>query len=194
MPELDQATVEYRMHLYDSASVTDQLYDMGKLLFSEACERVHSLDEKSSRMAGYSGAIVGLLISTFTIWSPALAKWAVFVVAVGSLLGIVGGVIAIASGWPKNFAMPSDTDWLEEDGFENPDRLKRYHVASLHAAIASHDKQAQAKTVQLKRARICLCIMVGCLLLALGDATGRILKNPSRLPSAGAASTAFVAR
>lgn len=191
MPDLEQGIVEYRLQEYDAQGVTDQLYDMGKILFSESVERIHYIDEKSAKIAGYAGAIIGLLVSTFSVWRPAVSTWAVFVIGIGSLIGLAGGAIALASSWPRKFDLPSDTDWIEEDGLSDVDRLRRYHVASLHAAISSHDRIGRKKTILLKRSQLCLGITIVSLLLALGNASYRTVRHPSQPASARVASMAL---
>lgn len=178
MASLDHAKVEDMLQVYDSTKVTDELYGMGKLLMEECSARVERLDSKSSTIAGYSGAIIGLIVSTFPIWTSAADKWAIALVALGSLVGLIGGAIALWSSWPKTFLLPSDSDWFEEDGLKDPDRLKRYYISSLHISIASHEQVNAKKVCKIKVSQICLGVMVFCLLLGLANQTYRAMKHP----------------
>src|SRR5437899_734173 len=180
MAALDQQVVRSRMEAYDSTDVTDSLYDMGKILVNESTERFNRLDAKATRIAGYTGAIIGLMVSTFPIWTSAVAKWAVFLIAVGSLIGLVGGGIALVSTWPQKVLLPSDTDWLEEDGLQNPDRLKRYYVSSMHQVITSQEQVNAFKVQRIKAGQLCLALMILSLLAALGNATYRVIRWPSQ--------------
>jgi hypothetical protein len=177
---LEQSEVEARLQDYDSHKVTDELYDMGKTLMQECAERVHYLDSKSVTLAGYTGAIIGLMVSTFSLWSPILDKWAVLLVAAGSIAGLISAGLALLSTWPRKFLLPSDTDWLETDGFSDPDRLKRYYVSSMHISITSHEEINASKVSKVKAAQLCLAAMVFCLLVAMGDATYRVVMHPSQ--------------
>jgi hypothetical protein len=184
MAALEQADVEARLQDVESKGVTDTLYDMGKMLLDECSERVHYLDAKSVQLAGYTGAIIGLMVSTFPIWTSAVGRWAVVLVATGSLVGLAGGAMALASTWPSKFLLPSDTDWLEEDGFHDPERLKRYYISSLHIAISSHEQINASKVSKIKVAQACLGFLVLSLLVVLGNATYRTVRHPFQ-PSLG---------
>lgn len=184
MSTLDHAKVETMLEGYESPKVTDELYDMGKVLMEECASRVEYLDSKSAAIAGYSGAIIGLMVSTFPIWTSAVDKWAIVLVSFGSLIGLIGGAVALSATWPRTFLLPSDTDWLEEDGLTDPDRLKRYYVSSLHISIASHEQINTQKVSKIKKAQMCLAVMVFCLLLGLGNQTYRVMTRSSP-PSSG---------
>ena len=184
MAALTQADVENILESYESSGVTDVLYDMGKRLMDECAERIDYLDAKSGRIAGYAGAIVSLMVSTFPIWSSAVSQWAVLVAGAGMLVGITGGAFALASTWPGKFLLPSDSDWLEEDGLQDSDRLKRYYVASMHLTIGSHDREGAYKVAKLKKAQGCLAVMVLVLSIVFGNAIYRLAKQ-SFQPSSG---------
>ena len=189
MGTLDHSKVETMLQGYESSKVTDELYDMGKVLLEECSTRVEYLDSKAGRIAGYSGAIIGLMVSTFPIWTSAADKWAIGFVALGSLVGLIGGGVALSSTSPKTFLLPSDTDWLEEDGLNDPDRLKRYYVSSLHVSITSHEEINARKISKIKVAQKCLAVMVFCLLIGLGNQTYRFMRHSSQ-PSSGHAASA----
>ncbi len=178
MATLDQHAVEVLLQHYESTEVTVALYDMGQALMKECAERVHYLDAKSITIAGYIGAIIGLMVSTFPIWTSAVSRWAIILVALGSLAGLIGGGMALASTWPRKFLLPSDTDWLEEDGLADPDRLKRYYISSLHLAIVSHEEINAWKVSRIKTAQACLAIMILSLLVVLGNATYKATMHP----------------
>lgn len=178
MAAIEQSRVEEILVNYDSKEVTDQLYEMGKLLLDDCMQRVDQLDRKAVAIAGYTGAIIALMVSTFSIWTAGVDKWAIIFVAVGCLIGLVGGCMALASTWPQQFDMPSDSDWFEEAGLTNPDKLKRYHISSMHLSITSHEKVNARKVVKIKRSQICLSIMILLLLTVLSDATYRAITRP----------------
>jgi hypothetical protein len=178
MAPLRHEEVERLLRSYESNKVTDELYDMGKMLMEECSDRVSHLDSKSAKIAGYSGAIIALMISTFPIWTSAVDRWAVVWVGLGTLIGLIGAGIALASTWPQTLNLPSDSDWIEEDGLNDPDRLKRYYISSLHISIASHEAVNARKVFKIKCAQGCLAIMVLLLAVALGDASYKAAKRP----------------
>lgn len=53
-----------RLSSYENETTTDELYDFGKILVLEGVDRAHWLDSKAGILAGFSGAIVALLLST----------------------------------------------------------------------------------------------------------------------------------
>jgi hypothetical protein len=174
MAKLTNYEVQERLGLVDSEHVTEALYDMGKTLMGESGQRSDYLDAKSARIAGYIGAIVGLLVSTFPIWTSAIDRWAVFVATIGSLAGAVGGAIALYSMWPKKFLLPSDTDWLESDALGDPERLKKYYVSSMHLVITSQERVSDRRVSAIKSSQVCLALMVLSLFIVLVNASYRV--------------------
>jgi hypothetical protein len=125
------------------------------------------------------------MVSTFSIWTAGIDRWAIFFVALGCLVGLIGGYMALASTWPQKFDLPSDSDWFEENGLSDPDILKRYYVSSMHLSITSHEKVSAEKVSMIKRSQSCLAIMILLLLIVLGDATYRAITRPLSPPSSG---------
>jgi hypothetical protein len=187
MAALSQQEVENRLHSYDSNSVTDVLYDMGKTLMDECGQRIDYLDAKSARIAGYIGAIVGLMLSTFPIWTAAIDRWAVYVAAAGVSIGIVGAAAVLRSMSPAKLLLPSDSDWLELDGLKDSDRLKKYYISSMHLLIASQEKVGARKVLAIKLSQRCLTLMALSLLIVFGNATYKIATRSSQPPSDHAA-------
>jgi len=194
MGSLEHSKVEEMLQSYESTMVTDELYDMGKMLMEESSDRISHLDAKSAKVAGYTGAIIALMISTFPIWTSAVDRWAVSLAAIGSFIGLVGAGIALISTWPQSLDLLSDSDWLEEDGLKEPDRLKRYYISSLHLSIASHERVNSKKVSRIKRAQACLAAMVLLLSIVLGDATYKTVRPPVQPSSGRGVSGAFYLR
>jgi len=190
MASLDSPKVLALLQNYESTKVTDELYEMGKILMQEASERISLLDSKAVTVAGYTGAIIGLMVTTFPIWSSAVDKWAIGVAALGTLIGLIGGAMALEATWPKLLGLPSDTDWIEADSLHDPDRLKRHYIASLHLSIASHEEVNATKVASLKASQALLAVMVALLVIVLGNATYKAVRRPSQPASGQAGSTA----
>src|SRR5579863_9236398 len=132
------------------------MFDMGKTLMSECGQRVDYLDAKAARLAGYAGAMVGLMLSTFPIWTSAIGRWAIFVAAAGMLAGAASAVSVIHSMWPAKLRLPSDSDWLESDAIDDADRLKKYYISSMHLVVRSQEPVAAGKVSAIKRSQCCL--------------------------------------
>jgi len=183
MAALTEYEARKRLEAVESKEVTDAMYDMGKTLMSECGQRVDYLDAKSARIAGYIGAIVGLMISTFPIWTSAIGRWALFVAALGVLAGTTGAVIAIRSMWPEKLRLPSDSDWLESDASKDADMLKKYYVSSIHILMRSQEAIASRKVSAIKRSQSCLAVMALAMLVVFANATYRVAIHSSQRPS-----------
>jgi hypothetical protein len=181
--ELTQDDVSKRLISYDSPNITDSLYSMGIMLLNECAERVRTLDSKATTIISYTGAIIGLMMSTFPIWTSAVDRWAIFAALVGALFGLLGAASGFWATYLTEFSMPSDSDWIEKDGLQDQDRLKRYYIASIHLAIQSHEMALHSKTRRVKIAQTCLFLMVVSISIALGNATLKATARPSRLSS-----------
>jgi hypothetical protein len=177
--KLTHYEVQERLQSFESKDVTESIYDMGKTLMDEGSRRLDYLDAKSARIAGYIGAVVGLLVSTFPIWTSAIDRWAVFVAALGCLVGAIGGAVALYSMWPGKFFLPSDTDWLESDALGDSERLKKYYVSSMHLVITSQETVNARKVSAIKSSQLCLALMILSLFIVLGNATYKVATRTS---------------
>lgn len=173
MATLTEFEVRERLQASESQGVIDTIYDMGKTLMSECGQRIDYLDAKTARLAGYAGAMVGLMLSTFPIWTSAISRWAVMVAAAGILAGTVGAISVIHSMWPAKLRLPSDSDWLESDALDDADRLKKYYISSIHVLVHSQEPVAAYKVSAIKRSQCCLALMALAMLVVFANATYR---------------------
>lgn len=192
MATLTEHEVRERLQASESQEVIDTMYDMGKTLMSECGQRIDYLDAKAARIAGYAGAMVGLMVSTFPIWTSAISRLAVVIAAAGMLAGTVGAISVIHSMWPAKLRLPSDSDWLESDALDDAGRLKRYYVSSIHVLVSSQEPVAARKVSAIKRSQCCLALMALAMLIVFANATYRVTHS-SRQPSGRAVSAASAA-
>jgi hypothetical protein len=177
MATLTEHEVRERLEVSESTDVIDIMYDMGKTLMSECGERIDYLDAKAARIAGYAGAMVGLMVSTFPIWTSAISRWAVILAAVGMLAGTVAAISVIHSMWPAKLRLPSDSDWLESDALDDANRLKKYYISSIHLLVSSQEPVAVCKVSAIKRSQCCLALMALAMLIVFANATYRVTRS-----------------
>ena len=106
------AEVTERLSKYGNAETTNELYDFGKLLLEEEVDRAHWLDAKAGVIAGFSGAIVTLLLSMFPMWKAALE-------VVPSIFRVLvfAGIICLLLASISSFLslMVQKFEWVNED-------------------------------------------------------------------------------
>lgn len=140
----------------------------------EGVERAHWLDSKAGVLAGFSGAMVALLFSTFSNWktnlesAPVVFSLAVFVgiacLLAASLCSLLGLVV-------RKFEWLDEKDvWFAKEYLEFPDQLRRYYLLAMYRASYSHDIANRKKSNCLTVAQVLLIIggsLLSCTLLAL---------------------------
>jgi hypothetical protein len=155
---------------YPSAT-TDELYTFGLEMVKEASERYQRYDEKATKIAGYAGAIVALLVSEFSKWSGAIDWWAMPFVFGAALLGLISAALGLSAISLREIESYSPRDWIREDQLANPDRLRRYHILTMYVARQSFIVQSQHKSKRVRQAQWTLVAAGTILLFALLDAS-----------------------
>lgn len=154
---------------YTDTKTTDELYEFGKMLLLEGIDRQHWIDSKAGTVAGFSGAIVALLLSTASSWKPSLMTLAVefrWTVLVGIGFILLAGLLAFLGFFSRTFIwIDEKKDWFDKDYLDYPDQLKRFHVLAMYNATTSHSKVNAKKMTCLTWAQITL--LIGGALLAI---------------------------
>lgn len=126
------AEVTERLSKYGNAETTNELYDFGKLLLEEGVDRAHWLDAKAGVIAGFSGAIVTLLLSMFPMWKAALeVVRSIFRVLVfaGIICLLLASISSFLSLMVQKFEwVDEDKVWLAPEYLNFPDLLRRYYL------------------------------------------------------------------
>ncbi len=93
-PSPDLVDITKQVSSYTEKETTNELYDFGKMLLLENVDRQHWIDSKAGTVAGFSGAIVALLLSTSSSWKRALTPLPVelrFAVFIGIVFILLAG-------------------------------------------------------------------------------------------------------
>jgi hypothetical protein len=170
-PSPDLVDITKQVSSYTEKETTNELYDFGKMLLLENVDRQHWIDSKAGTVAGFSGAIVALLLSTSSSWKRALTPLPVelrFAVFIGIVFILLAGLLAFLAFFSRTFMrIDEKKEWLDKDYFEYPDLLKRFYVLTMYNATASHSKVNDTKMKWLSRAQTTLLIGGGCLAVPL---------------------------
>lgn len=156
-------------HSKAASEVTNEIYDFGKMLVSEAVARVSRLDTKAASVAAYAIGMITLLVSTSSVWASRIQiVWLPIFVGGIAFLSAVFGVIALTL---KKFEWFSDNDWLRADCMQNVNDLKSYRVLSMLVVIDSWQAVAREKSLWIKSAQFGLLVAALLLVICLLDAT-----------------------
>ena len=162
---LDEAEVRNRLVLAKgNPAVVDELYNFGLLLLKEAAEDIRRLDTKAAAMAGYSGAVVTVLISSVSLWRGLLSPFATLFVFIAGLVAIVAVVMGVRVMALRRFDWFSADEWLEAGCLSDIEKLKRYRVLATWQAWNSHKDAHSQKALLLRRTQWAL-VSTGILLL-----------------------------
>lgn len=165
------AEIKDRLASYEDPKTTEDLYDFGEMLINEGVERAHWLDLKAGVLAGFSGAIVALLLSTFSNWKSALQS-----LPNGFGLIVFAGILCLlcASLWSlfglgvRKFEWLDEKDiWLAKEYLDFPDQLRRYYILAMYRVSVSHDVANRKKSSCLTIAQSLLITGGSLLALAL---------------------------
>jgi hypothetical protein len=162
--QLSEAEVEGRLRSYQSDSTTDELYSFGLGMVQEAIERYHRYDSTATKIAGYSGAVVALLISQLSEWRKSLDWWVVLVLFSAALMALAAAGLGLRAIALREIPWYSPRDWFREEFLENSNNLRRYHILCMYEIRQLYIKECGRKA-RLVRAAQWTLLAAGLLLL-----------------------------
>lgn len=163
---LSNQEMKGRLASYELPEVTNELYSFGSMLVSEIVDRVHKAEAKAGTLAGYSGAILALIVSTFSLWNGhfhAAEKGAMYGAA---FMAFVSQMCALWALKIDKFNWFSDNDWLRGECLSDVEALRKYHLLTMHTVIVSHGEAAERKSNRIALAQRFL-LVTGVFLLAV---------------------------
>lgn len=155
---LDDREVNDRLCSYENAETTKDLYEFGNMMVSGLVDVNHHLDSKGSTLAGYSTAIVALLVSTSPFWRPVFDQWEFVTVLAAAFCAMLASGCSLKAASLYTFSWFSDDEWLHTKYLEDPETLRRYRVLTMHNVVASHRTIADRKSNWLQAAQWGLAI------------------------------------
>ena len=150
---LDEAEVKRRLGSYYDTGVTDELYDYGKLVFTETKDRFKLLESKAMGIAAYAIGMITLLASTSTLWKNSLTNRDLVLLALVGLAAVVSAFSAILSLRLREMELPSQDEWLNQETLDDREQLRRYHLLSLWGTINSYRDISEFKAERIQTAQ-----------------------------------------
>jgi len=164
MRKLKEAELRERLKSYDDPTITDHLYDFGKMLVSEVIERNNRLETKAGSIAAYSIGLITLLASTYSIWKGRVSTVGILIGCCAAFTATVLTVWAIKLQW---YEAPSQNDWFNGDVLDNREDLRKYHLITLLGVFDCHEAAADKKARRVGWAQLALFTAAGSIFLSL---------------------------
>jgi hypothetical protein len=157
-----------RLEKYEDPQVTNELYDFGSKMVRAAIDRLNALDTKVGIFAGFAGAMIVVVVSTFSSWKDLIKDWPIASIFLFS--GIVALLLAAGSALiglrVRTFEGLHERDlWFASEYFQHPDRLRRYYLIGMYRTVVSHNKINDQKAAMLRLTE--RLVVAGALLLAI---------------------------
>jgi hypothetical protein len=176
---------------YQETTTTGQLYELSRYLLEEVVERVSRLDASASQLASFAGAILALMLSTYSTWHDPIANSRGLIGLV--LIAVLG--LALAGWYAFKAIRVAHFDWISDraivfpaDLLEYPDQLQRYHILAIYRSVLSHEEISQKKARCIFVSQKCFisgaAFLAICLLIILAKpwAHGLLTWLDNRLP------------
>lgn len=157
-----------RLEKYEDPRITHELYEFGSELVRDAHDRVNWLDTKAGIFAGFAGAMIVVVVSTFSSWKDLVKDWPL--ASIFLFLGIIILLLAAGSSLTglrvRTFEGLDEKDlWFASEYFKQPDRLRRYYLVGMYRTVVSHNKINGQKARMLRITE--RLVVAGALLLAI---------------------------
>jgi hypothetical protein len=137
-----------RLSAYTDPEVTKELYDFGSQLLGERRDRTNWIDTKSGAFAGFAGALIVIIVSTFSGWKELAKEWAgapIFLF-LGLIALLLAALCAIQALRARRFQELEEKDlWFAKEYFDYPDQLRRYYLIGMYRSVVSHDINNEKK-------------------------------------------------
>lgn len=143
---LETSEVKKRIESYNSPETTNELYSFGYMLVAEAVDRIHKMESKAGTLAGYSGAILALIISTFSLWHGYFQTPERVAMYCAALTVFLAEGCALWALKVSEYNWFSDNEWLRAERLSDAEALRKYHILTMHTAFASHRAVAEEKS------------------------------------------------
>jgi len=175
--QLSEEEVKQILDVGPRAEIMKELYSFGFEMVKEASERYHRYDSKATKIAGYAGAIVALLVSEFSIWGGAVDAWAVPVVLGAALLALVSAALGLTAISLREIQTYSPHDWIRKEVLDDPQRLRNYSIRTMYRVRQSYIAQCHGKASRIRWAHWTLFVAGTFLLVALIDGSVRRMRG-----------------
>ena len=165
--QLNEDEVRRRLKLCKDAKIADELYEFGERLLNYRIDISHRLDSKAAAMAGYAGAVLTVLLSTYGNWKGAVGQIGFLIMALAGIAVFFAGASAITAMRLRDFLWFTQDEWLKEELMANPIQVKGYRVLTLWGVLSSYENICAQKAARLRCAQSTLFVAGALLLSAL---------------------------
>jgi len=192
---VDIDTIELR--IFDPATsegTVEELYRFGLALFSEGLHRSSELDRKLTTVLGWAGATLAFLLLNHSKAQQfgAPGKVALLIATLAAFAALLLAAFALKTRlWPA----PSEKDWFKAELWDDPSRMKRYHVISLLLVHQTTVKNVKRKATCLRWTEMLLPVgglATASILLFSSTASWDCFFGTSPAPVAGCLALALV--
>jgi len=143
-----------RLKKYEDPQVTNELYEFGSQLTRDAIDRVNWLDTKAGIFAGFTGAMIVVVVSTFSSWKDLVKDWPIAssFLFFGIISLLLGAGFALMGLRVRKFEGLDEKDlWFASEYFQHPDQLRRYYLIGMYRTVVSHNNINDQKATMLMR-------------------------------------------
>jgi hypothetical protein len=155
-----------RLSSYEEPETTKALYSLGTLLVKEGVDRARWLDSKAAILAGFSGTLLTLLVTTSSNWKAEIGPWGAVSFSGAILCLLTAGLFALFALSVAKFQWFDENDvWFPKEYLQYPDQLLRYHLLAMYRVNLSHEAVNNKKSSRIANAQRFL--EIGAVLLAL---------------------------
>jgi len=170
--QINESEVLRRLELCTDVAIGDELYQFGERLLTYRIDISHRLDSKASAMAGYSGAILTLLIASYGNWINIAGRDAFAAIMLAGTFAFIAAALAVFAMALRKFTWFTQNEWLKEECIEHPEKLKGYRVLTLWGVLSSYENICARKAAWLRFAQYALMASGFLLLFALLQIAG----------------------
>jgi hypothetical protein len=142
------AALRATLTAYHDTTTTGQLYELSRYLLEEVVDRVSRLDASASQLASFAGAILALMLSTYSTWHDPIANSRGLIGLV--LIAVLG--LALAGWYAFKAIRVAHFDWISDRAIvfpaellDFPDTLQRYHILAIYRSVLSHEEISHKK-------------------------------------------------
>jgi hypothetical protein len=141
-----------RLSSYEDPELTKELYEFGSQLLNDRRNITNSVDSKAGVFAGFAGALIVIVVSTFSGWKELVKDWptAADFLFLGLIALLLAAVFAVQALRTRRFQELDEKNlWFAEEYFQFPDQLRRYYLIGMYRSVVSHDINNEKKSKTL---------------------------------------------
>jgi hypothetical protein len=158
--QLSEDEVANRVEQYSSPDITEVLYRFGTIMIQENLDRTKQLETKTTAVAGFSVAVLSLLISRSPAWLTIPMGWQGIAVVSTGMFASLAIVLSLYALLVRTHRWFSDSQWFENENdlLDDKDRLTRYYVLAMHGINQQMDRSNTQKANRIFAAQIFLAL------------------------------------